>query len=64
MKKFYENPVVEITKFDVEDAITASIIIDALDPEEGIDAVVDGLEADIATLDKHITVVNFSTYSW
>ena len=64
MKKFYENPVVEITKFDVEDAITASVLVDTLNPEEGIDAVVAGLEADIATLDKHITVVNFSTYSW
>ena len=64
MKKFYENPVVEITKFDVEDAITASIIIDALNPEEGIDAVVAGLEADIETLGKNIEVVNFSTYAW
>lgn len=64
MKKFYENPVVEITKFDVEDAITASVLIDTLDPEANLDTVVAGLEADIATLGKNIEVVNFSTYAW
>ena len=64
MKKFYENPVVEITKFDVEDAITASVLIDTLEPGANLESIKTGLEADIRELGQNIEVVNFSTYAW
>ena len=64
MKKFYENPVVEITKFDVEDAITASVVLD--------DVVIDTLDISdeqFAALENYaagqnIEVRDFSTYAW
>ena len=64
MKKFYENPVVEITKFDVEDAITASVVLD--------DVVIDTLDISNEQLTalnnyaagQNVEVVKFNAYAW
>lgn len=68
MKKFYENPVVEITVFDVEDVITTSLTglnggstlsEDAAD--ELVRAIEDGAKIDNTTV---IAARKYSAYNW
>lgn len=65
MKKFYENPVVEITVFDIEDVITASSI--AVDTTGDADAAVTEIQNAInaANLQNTTVAVNkYSAYQW
>lgn len=68
MKKFYENPVVEITVFDVEDVITTSLtglnggstLSDAA-ADELVQAIEDGAKIDNTTV---IAARKYSAYNW
>ena len=66
MKKFYENPVVEITVFDVEDVITTSvtgvIIVDTA-TTDAVAEIQTAIEA--AELQNTTVAVNrYSSYTW
>lgn len=64
MKKFYENPVVEITVFDVEDVITASNILSTPVTESNVTEVVNAINADIQTRDAAVKTVRTFSYKW
>ena len=64
MKKFYENPVVEITVFDVEDVITVSVVGTTLAPgaaEQLIDAIESGAVIENTSI---IAAKKYSAYNW
>ena len=65
MKKFYENPVVEITVFDVEDVITTSVtgvIVDTT-TTDAVAEIQTAIEA--AELQNTTVAVNrYSSYTW
>ena len=64
MKKFYESPVVEITVFDVEDVITASVNTSTLETE-AIDAYVAEIADNyVAPENTATTFGNFGSYTW
>ena len=62
MKKFYEKPVVEITKFAFEDIMTATPSNVVLVEANGINAqtVIDQIEA----ANANVQAKRFSTYKW
>lgn len=64
MKKFYENPVVEITVFDVEDVITVSVVGSTL-TEEAANQLIDAIETG-AVIDNTnvIAAKKYSSYNW
>ena len=68
MKKFYENPVVEITVFDVEDVITTSLTglnggstLREAAADELVQAIEDGAKIDNTTV---IAARKYSAYNW
>ena len=68
MKKFYENPVVEITVFDVEDVITTSLTglnggstLSEAAADELVQAIEDGAKIDNTTV---IAARKYSAYNW
>ena len=68
MKKFYENPVVEITVFDVEDVITTSLTglnggstLSEAAADELVQATEDGAKIDNTTV---IAARKYSAYNW
>lgn len=68
MKKFYENPVVEITVFDVEDVITTSLTglnggstLNEAAANELVKAIEDGAKIDNTTV---IAARKYSAYNW
>ncbi len=65
MKKFYENPVVEITVFDVEDVITTSLASTLELTEGAAEDLVAAIEAG-AQIDNLnvIAAKKYSAYNW
>ena len=64
MKKFYESPVVEITVFDVEDVITASVQSTNAMNTDQLDALVSDIEGTYTNTDATVSVSNFGSYTW
>ncbi len=65
MKKFYKNPVVEITVFDVEDVITVSVVGTTL--SDGAAAqLIEAIENDSAVIENTsvIAAKKYSAYNW
>lgn len=67
MKKFYESPIVEITVFDVEDVITASIGTSG-ETGETMQQYIDAVKADLNVAPESTTaaaeVYDFGAYNW
>lgn len=65
MKKFYENPVVEITVFDVEDVITVSVGGGSTLTEEAANQLIGAIETG-AVIDNTnvIAAKKYSSYNW
>ncbi len=61
MKKFYEQPVVEITAFDVEDIMTASSV--AVNSPEIAAEVAAALENNLADGAKNVQVLAGKSYA-
>lgn len=62
MKKFYENPMVEITVFDVEDVITTSVAVTTVDTLNMSEEDLTELQTAVAgTADS---VVDYNSYKW
>ena len=64
MKKIYEQPVVEITAFDVEDIMTTSVVSISTLEAEGQDALLAAVEsANSGTTVTKATVYN-NSFGW
>ncbi len=65
MKKFYENPVVEITVFDVEDVITVSVVGSTL-TDAAAEQLIDAIETEGAVIENTniIAAKKYSAYNW
>jgi hypothetical protein len=63
MKKFYESPVVEITVFDVEDVITASVDTTGMD-DTALTAHIDTVVEVYETAGTAAEIKGFSSYTW
>ena len=63
MKKFYEKPVVEITKFAFEDIMTASSnVTQAIATSQEAEAAIEAIES--AGLPANTRAKNYFTYKW
>ncbi|MBQ2931307.1 MAG: hypothetical protein IJE62_00470 [Clostridia bacterium] len=65
MKKFYKNPVVEITVFDVEDVITVSVVGTTLS-DVAAEQLIDAIENNNAVIENTsvIAAKKYSAYNW
>ena len=61
MKKFYEKPVVEITKFAFEDIMTKSVTIPVAADELNAQTVINEIEAKAGA---NVKAKKFSLYKW
>ena len=65
MKKFYENPVVEITVFDVEDVITISTV-STLQYNSAAEQLIDAIQDEGAKIENTTVIAakKYSAYNW
>ena len=61
MKKFYEKPVVEITKFAFEDIMTTSVVTQVPATYENAQAVIDEIEEKAGA---NVQAKKYFTYKW
>ena len=64
MKKFYEKPVVEITKFAFEDIMTVSVTVNDVATEENAAGVINEIEARAAATGANVQAKRYSLYKW